>query len=54
MRLTVRLVLESLAIYPDRNDLFREFSELEPEDVQQCLDFAARNLDVEMFDLGTA
>ncbi|MGB2681056.1 MAG: DUF433 domain-containing protein [Candidatus Competibacter sp.] len=53
MRLTIQRVLESLAIYPDRNELFREFPELEPEDVQQCLDLAAHNLDVEMFDLGT-
>ncbi|MBK7540966.1 MAG: DUF433 domain-containing protein [Candidatus Competibacteraceae bacterium] len=54
MRLTVRRVLELLTIYPDKNDLFREFPELEPEDVQQCLEFAACNLDVETFDLNVA
>lgn len=54
MRLTVRRVLEALAIYPDRNELLTEYPELEPEDIQQCLDFAARNLDVETFDLDAA
>jgi uncharacterized protein (DUF433 family) len=54
MRLTVRRVLEALAVYPDRNELLTEYPELEPEDIQQCLDFAARNLDVETFDLDTA
>ena len=50
MRLTVRRVLEALAVYPDWNDLFREYPELEPADIRQCLDFAARSLDVETFD----
>ena len=54
MRLTVRRVLEALAIYPDRNDLRREYPELEPEDIRQCLDFAAQSLDVETFDLDAA
>lgn len=54
MRLTVRRVLELLAVYSDRNELFREYPELEPEDIQQCLDFAARSLDVETFDLDAA
>jgi uncharacterized protein (DUF433 family) len=37
MRLTVRRVIELLAIYPDRADLFREFPELEEEDIKQAL-----------------
>ncbi len=45
MRLTVRRVLEAAALYPDRNDLRREYPELEDEDIAQALDFAARNLD---------
>ena len=53
MRLTVRRVLEALTIYPDWSDLLKEYPELEPEDIRQCLDFAARNLDVETFDLDT-
>lgn len=45
MRLTVRRVIEALAVYPDWNDLRREYPELEPEDIRQALAFAARNLD---------
>ena len=45
LRLTVRRVVEAVATYPDRGDLFREYPELEPEDVRQALEFAASNLD---------
>jgi uncharacterized protein (DUF433 family) len=45
MRLTVRRVVEAVALYPNREDLFRNYPELEPEDVQQALAFAAANLD---------
>jgi uncharacterized protein (DUF433 family) len=45
MRLTVRRVVEAVATYPDRNDLFRNYPELEPEDVWQALAFAAANLE---------
>jgi len=45
MRLTVRRVLEAIAAYPDRAELFREYPELEEEDVLQALAFAAANLD---------
>ena len=45
MRLTVRRVIEAIALYPDRQDLFRNYSELEPEDIQQALAFAAANLE---------
>lgn len=45
LRLTVRRVVEAVAMYPDRNDLFRNYPELEPEDVQQALAFAAANLE---------
>lgn len=44
LRLTVRRVLEALALYADRNDLKREYPELEDEDIRQVLEFAARNL----------
>lgn len=54
MRLTVRRVLEALAVYPDRADLFREYPELEQEDVKQVLDFAAANLADEALDLQSA
>jgi len=45
LRLTVRRVLEALAIYPDRNELKREYPELEDEDIRQALAFAAALLD---------
>jgi uncharacterized protein (DUF433 family) len=45
MRLTVRRVVEAVALYADRGDLFRNYPELEPDDVQQALAFAAANLE---------
>jgi uncharacterized protein (DUF433 family) len=45
MRLTVRRVVEAVALYPNRDDLFRNYPELEPEDIQQALTFAAANLE---------
>ncbi len=45
MRLTVRRVLEALAAYPDREDLRREYPELEDEDIRQALAYAASNLE---------
>jgi uncharacterized protein (DUF433 family) len=54
MRLTVRRVLEALRVYPDWNDLLREYPELEPEDIRQCLGFAAQSLETETFSLDAA
>jgi uncharacterized protein (DUF433 family) len=51
LRLTVRRVLEALATYPDRAELFREYPELEPEDIRQVLGFAATALDDKVIDL---
>lgn len=45
MRLTVRRVVEAVGLYPNRDDLFRNYPELEPDDVQQALAFAAANLE---------
>jgi uncharacterized protein (DUF433 family) len=45
LRLTVKRVLELLALYSDRAELFREFPELEDEDIRQALAYAAANLD---------
>jgi uncharacterized protein (DUF433 family) len=45
MRLSVRRVIEALAVYPNWDDLRHEYPELEPEDIRQALGFAARNLD---------
>ncbi len=45
MRLTVRRLVEAVALYPNRDDLCRNYPELEPEDIQQALAFAAANLE---------
>lgn len=43
-RLTVRRVLEALALYPERSKLLQEFPELEEEDIRQALEYAAASL----------
>jgi uncharacterized protein (DUF433 family) len=45
LRLTVRRVVEAVAIYPDRDELKAEYPELEDEDIQQALAYAAACLD---------
>lgn len=45
MRLTVRRAVEAAAIYPRREDLFHNYPELEAEDIQQALAFAAAMLE---------
>lgn len=54
MRLTVKRVLEAVALYPNREELYQEFPELEAEDVRQALDFAACSLDDRMIALEAA
>ncbi len=54
MRLTVRRVVEALALYPNWDDLRAEYPELEPEDIRQALEFAANNLDDQIIPLETA
>lgn len=44
MRLTVRRVVEAVSLYPNREELFREYPELLEEDVRQALEFAAAKL----------
>lgn len=51
LRLTVRRVLEALAVYPDRGELRTEYPELEDEDIRQALEFAAANLDDRVVEL---
>ena len=48
MRLTVRRVVEAVALYPDRSELRQEYPELEDDDIRQALEFAAGNLDDEI------
>lgn len=45
MRITVRRVIEALAIYHNWDDLIREYPELDQDDIREALDFAAHNLD---------
>lgn len=54
MRLTVRRVVEAVAAYPDREELLREYPELEPEDVRQALEYAASILDDRIVPLESA
>jgi uncharacterized protein (DUF433 family) len=54
MRLTVRRVLKAIATYPDREELFREYPELQEEDITQVLEFAAANLSDETLDFRVA
>ncbi len=53
MRLTVRRVIELLAAYSDREDLRREFPELEEEDIHPALIYASTYLDDRIVDLPT-
>ena len=54
MRITVRRVLEALKVYPDWQDLLREYPDLQEEDIRQALEWAARSLDDEVLLLGAA
>ena len=45
LRLTVRRVVELVALYPEREELHREYPELEEEDIRQALLYAAQSLD---------
>ena len=54
LRITVRRVLEALAIYPDRAELKREYPELEDEDIRQALAFAAALVDDKILPLPQA
>jgi uncharacterized protein (DUF433 family) len=45
MRLTVKRVLEALSIYQDRNELFKEYPELENDDINQVFAYAALTMD---------
>jgi len=40
LRLTVRRVLDAMAVYPDRQELLREYPELNEEDLRQTLEYA--------------
>ncbi len=47
LRLTIRRVLELMALYSDRAELLREYPELQEDDLKEVLEFAAANLNDE-------
>ena len=54
MRLTVRRVVAAVAAHPERQELFRNYPDLEEEDIRQALEFAAANLADEVWDASAA
>ena len=54
MRLTVRRVVEAVALYPDRAELKAEYPELEDEDIRQTLELAALSVADEILPLEAA
>jgi uncharacterized protein (DUF433 family) len=54
LRISVKRVLEILAIYDDRIELFKEYPELEEKDLKQALEYAAASLEDKIIDLKTA
>lgn len=46
-RITVRRVLEALALYPDRAEIERQYPELTDEDIAQAISYAADRIDDE-------
>jgi uncharacterized protein (DUF433 family) len=54
MRLTVRRVVETVALYPDRALLKQEYPELDDDDIRQALEFAASCLDDQSYWLEVA
>ena len=51
LRLTVRRVINLIATYPNREELYQEFPELEEEDIKQALLFASLSLDDQIIEL---
>lgn len=45
MRITVRRVLQLMAQYADRKQLFADYPQLEEADLKQALEYAAANLE---------
>ena len=54
LRLSVKRVLEILAVYGNREELFNEYPELEERDLKQALEYAAASLEDKIIDLKTA
>ena len=54
LRISVKRVLEILAVYKDRNELFNEYPELDEKDIKLALEYAAATLEDKIIDLKTA
>jgi uncharacterized protein (DUF433 family) len=54
MRLTVRRVVSAVAAYSERGELFRNYPDLEEDDIRQALEFAAANLADEIYETSAA
>ncbi len=54
LRISVKRVLEILAIYDEREELFKEYPELEEKYLKQALEYAAASLEDKIIDLKTA
>ncbi len=54
LRLTVKRVVEAVAVYPERAELKREYPDLDDEDIRQALAYAAANLDDKVAELPLA
>jgi uncharacterized protein (DUF433 family) len=44
----------AVAAYPDRQELFRNYPDLEEDDIRQALEFAAANLADEAYETSAA
>jgi uncharacterized protein (DUF433 family) len=55
LRITGKRVLEIVALYHDRNELFADYPDLNEEDLRQALAFASANLDerIELLDFAS-
>lgn len=51
LRITVKRVLEMVALCPDRRMIFEEYPELKVEDLAQALSYAAAVVDESVIDL---
>ena len=54
MRLTVKRVLEAISLYPNRQELFKEYPDLEEADIKQALDYAASYIEDQNINLKVA
>ncbi len=54
LRMTVRRVVEIVAVCPDRDKIHADYPELEDEDIAQALAYAAASMDDSIIDIRRA